>query len=93
MTPIAYESITVANAAIGFTPAKLANASYAFAQLETAPIRYTSDGTAPTSAVGTLMVAGLGLDVCGPEALKAFRAIRTTGNSGTLTVTYYKAGY
>lgn len=53
-------------------------------RLETAQIRYTLDGTAPTTTVGTLLNIGDVLEITGTDALRAFRAIRTGADSGVL---------
>lgn len=60
----------------------------AFCSLETASIRYTTDGTAPTTTVGHLVQPGEAFVVWGSKDIKAFRAIRTGATSGVLTVTY-----
>lgn len=90
---IAFEQVTVANTAIGFTagkinPAGQNQATLAVCRLETAEIRYTLDGTTPTSSVGTLMEIGDMLAVQGNDVLRKFSAIRTGGSSGQLDCTY-----
>lgn len=57
-------------------------------------IRYTEDGTAPTTTVGHLAAAGATSTsstffVRGRSNIAKFRAIRVGGTSGTLTVTFY----
>lgn len=92
---IAFEQITVDNTAGGksfttakITPSGLPMATQAVCRLETAEIRYTVDGTAPTTAVGTLLEPGDVLTVSGHDLLVVFRAIRTGSTSGTLSCTY-----
>ena len=61
--------------------------------LETGAIRYTIDGiTAPTSTVGHLMNPGdpMPVRLVGPQTVANFKAIRVTGTSGALTVTYLR---
>lgn len=90
------EQVTVANASIGFTAANINNtngshvaAVSAVCRLETAEIRYTLDGTAPTTSVGILMEIGDVLSIAGNDLLNNFRAIRTGSTSGQLDCTYY----
>lgn len=53
-------------------------------------IRVTFDGTAPTSTVGHLVVAGSSLNLDGTANIAAFRAIRAGGTSGNISVTYFE---
>lgn len=92
-TGFAYEAITVAAVAIGFTastrsPSNDPAAVRAVCTLETAQIRYRYDGTDPTAAEGHLLNPGDVLVLEGAESLSRFRAIRTGASSGTLRVTY-----
>ncbi|MEE9354192.1 MAG: hypothetical protein V3U75_01245 [Methylococcaceae bacterium] len=88
-----YESITVADTAIGFTAAKLKPSSTdtpkaAICTLETGQIRFRTDGSDPTSAEGHLLKIGQQLIVESFDSMKGFRAIRTGATSGVLKVTY-----
>lgn len=90
---IAFEQITVANTAIGFTSARITppgfnQAQLASCRLRTAQISFTYDGTVPTASVGTLLEVGELLSVTGQDNLVRFRAIRTGGTSGQLDCTY-----
>jgi len=91
----ATEIITVADAAIGCTVAKLYDAVTAQAvnkitvDVEAQPIRYTLDGTAPTTSVGRPVAAGVAFEVYGTENIGRLRMIRSTGSSATVTVTYF----
>lgn len=92
VTYIAFEQITVAGTAIGFTttkitPAGQVQATVASCRLRTAEISYTIDGTTPTSTVGTLMEVNDILTITGHDSLVRFLAIRTAG-SGQLDCTY-----
>lgn len=49
-----------------------------------AQIRYTIDGTAPTSTFGYLVDSGGQITLSGNDVLTAFRAIRTGGSSGVI---------
>lgn len=90
----AFEQITVAGTAIGFTTATIsqgnghAQANKAVCRLETAQIRFRVDGTAPTSSVGTLLEVGDILTLTDPVEMQQFKAIRTGSTSGLLDCSY-----
>jgi hypothetical protein len=89
---VAFEQITVAGTAIGFTaaritPAGLNQATVAICRVRTAQISFTYDGTVPTSTVGTLLEVGDTLRLDGHDTLVRFLAIRT-GASGQLDCTF-----
>jgi hypothetical protein len=91
---MSYESITVANTAVGFTattlrpnPSGLPQAMQCGGRLETAQIRYRYDGSAPTSSEGELLEVGDRITISGNENLRKFLAIRTGGTSGVLKMT------
>jgi len=95
--PGGMEVVTVAATAIGFTASKLIPSSgiykgmiaqEVFCTLETAPIRYTVDGTTPTTAIGHLVNIGDTLELYNPNMVNKFRAIRTTGTNGSLKCTF-----
>ena len=88
-----YEAITVADTAIGFTATKIkpTNATAVqgvFCSLETAQIRFTLDGTTPTSTIGHLLGVGQTLTISHAGDIENFRAIRTGSTSGSLRCTY-----
>lgn len=91
---VTFEQVTVANTSIGFTNALIVvgsghpQATHAQCRLETAEIRYRSDGTAPTTTVGTPLEPGDVIDVYGNANLQAFRSIRTGATSGVLSCHY-----
>lgn len=90
----AFEQITVANTAIGFTtasiePAGQPQAVTAQCRLRTAQISFTVDGTTPTSSVGTLWEVGEERRFHGHDVLVKFRSIRTGATSGQLDCTYW----
>jgi hypothetical protein len=90
---LAYEQVTVAASAIGFTstaitPVGRLKATTATCRLETAEIRYTIDGTTPTTTVGTPLEPLEGVTLNGHDVLLNFLAIRTGGTSGTLNCVY-----
>lgn len=89
---VAYEAITVAATAIGLTAANVTlcdSEGWAVLTLNTAQIRFNTDGSTPTASVGYPMEAGQSLTIRGLADLTRFLAIRTTGTSGTLYVAYF----
>ena len=92
--PYAREAITVATSSIGLSAEFVTQgpAVRAVLSLETAQIRFAYDGDAPTSTAGHLMDPGDVITLEGAQSISRFRAIRTGGTSGVLTVTYEKAG-
>lgn len=90
-TPETFESITVANTSIGITGAIISPAGgpqmrACEAQLETAEIRYRTDGTAPTTSEGTLLEPGDVLPLYSADEATRARFIRTGATSGVLKV-------
>lgn len=95
LVAMGHETVTVDNTGGGkgftasvITPTSGRPAQRAFLTLETASIRFTYDGTAPTTTVGHLMNAGDVLVIEGIANVSAFRAIRTGSTSGALVCTY-----
>lgn len=87
----AYEDITVAGTAVGFTATganSIAGQRNAFITVEGAPIRVRLDGTAATATVGTLVRDGGDITLGSIESLSRFSAIRTTGTSATIRCHY-----
>ena len=58
--------------------------------VETQQLRWTCDGTAPTSSVGHLANVADSIILEGYDNIVAFRAIRATGSSSAVYVTYYR---
>lgn len=86
---VAFEQITVANTAIGFTAARITppgfnQATLASCRLRTAQISFAYDGTTPTTTVGQLLEVGDTLTLSGHDLLMRFLAIRTGATSGQL---------
>ena len=91
-----FETITVADTAIGFTaatwrvsPATVGN-SFVRAHVTATggAMRYRYDGTSPTSSVGHMLSHGDSIDMDGTVNISNFKAIRSGANNGTLHVTY-----
>jgi hypothetical protein len=90
-----FEALTVSTTAVGFTVANIrppgrsdAIVQLASCRLETAQIRFTVDGTTPTSTVGTLLEVGDIVEVRSADLVLAWRGIRTTATDGKLNCTY-----
>ncbi len=101
LTPYAHEKITVdaTSGGVTFTAATLlstgslaahdqGSARHVLITIETAPMRWTIDGTAPTATTGHLANAGSVIELANIAAMKAFRAFRTTSTSAEIHVTY-----
>ena len=95
----ARESVTVDNTGGGvaltvatFAPTGGIPADHAFLTVETAQIRFTYDGTAPTTTLGHLAEPGDVIKLDSAQSIKNFLAIRTGGVSGILQVTYERGG-
>lgn len=89
----AFEQVTISTASLGFTSTKYdpgngTPAIHALVTVESAQIRYTVDGTTPTTMVGHLKEVGDEFEVWGSTDIKNFRAIRTGGTDASLAVTY-----
>lgn len=56
------------------------------AQVQGAPIRWTVDGTVPSSTVGFRADPGVTLTIMGPEDLMSFQAIREGGVDAVLVI-------
>ena len=86
----AYEALTIDNTAGGIvlTAAKYGTCTKAFITCEAAQVRFTLDGTAPTTSVGHLLDDGDILTLDSNEDIAAFKAIRTGEVSASLQCTY-----
>lgn len=89
LTPLAYESKTIANTAAGLTAGTYGKATHAEMTLETAQIRIRSDGTNPTASEGRLVEVGDQIILRSAAQIAAFKAIRTGGTSGVLKTEYF----
>lgn len=85
-----FVQVTVGAAAGGFTLATIQaatshpQANWAICRLRSAEISYTTDGTTPTSTVGTLLEPGDVLEIKSNLEIRLFSGIRTTSTSGQL---------
>lgn len=91
-----FEQITVSSTVIGFTASKIGTpyppAVAAACSLEGGSIRWTTDGTTPTTLIGHLMVSGDKIMLKGRGDIQNFKAIRVTLD-GTLSCSYYSEMY
>jgi hypothetical protein len=91
-----FETITVSSVAIGFTSSKVSStgvpsAKAAIITIETNPLRYRYDGTAPTTTVGHLRAAtDTPLVVWGINNIRNFKMIRQGGADASVSVTYIR---
>jgi len=88
-----YESVTVATVSIGFDATPATNngikPSAATITVETAQLRFRTDGTAPTSSEGHLAGVGDVIELTDRGECDNFRAIRTGASSATIKITKY----
>jgi len=93
-----YEALTIddTEGGIGFTSGEIKPSSgdfsgktcqEVFCSLETDDVRFTLDGTAPTSSIGHLLKSGESLTISHPRDIANFRAIKVTLDA-SLKVTY-----
>ena len=92
---VAYESLTISTTAISLTAAnydKVPPAVGAVVFVDTAPIRWRKDGTAPTSSQGVFAIpTGDPIELLAAD-LSKFQAIRQGGTDANLRVHYVGAG-
>ena len=81
------ENLTISTTAVALTVP--AAALMAVAKVEDQPIRYRSDGTAPTSTAGVKAAAADTLILCGRAILSNFKSIRQGATDAALSVEYY----
>lgn len=95
---VSFEQITVSTTSVGFTASKIRadgkpQATQAFCSAEGADLRWTVDGTTPTSSVGALLTNGSTLPtINGHDNLTRFRAIRDAGTDVTMNCFYFGGG-
>ena len=81
----AYEDLSVAGTAVGFTAATLANAaSYAMVLVENAAVRFTLHGTVPTASSGDMLNVGDRLILEGAAQVSEAKFISRDGGTATL---------
>jgi len=73
---------------IALTALKYGTSTKAYIQVETAPIRFRINGSAPTVTLGTLLNIGDELELDSASDIARFKAIRTTAVSATINCIY-----
>lgn len=100
MNAIIFDQLTVANTSVGLTDASnitaamVAKAHHALITIETADIRYRTDGTTVATTVGHLVYDGGGMEWLESKRdygsiLKGLRMKRNAGTSATASITLY----
>lgn len=86
------ETISSVSDSVGFTSSKLVSGvTYAFIQAIDGVIRFTEDGTTPSSSKGIRLLKDGTAEIWGSEAMTKFRCI-DDGGTAKLEVIYYKRG-
>jgi len=91
MANIGYEKLAVAASAVSLASVP-SMATRAYIQCDTAAVRFRYDGSAPTTAEGTLIAENGSVTLKGEDVLDAVQFIRTTSTSASLKVAYGTAG-
>lgn len=89
LKPKGIQNITIDNTSGGVGLTVPPMAMRAVLTVEAQPLRWTDNGTAPTTTVGILELAGSRFELYGKDSMLAFRAIRTTGTSSAIGISYY----
>lgn len=93
--PIDRETISDLSSSVGFTASKLPptipGVIYARIQPISGNIRFTVDGTTPTTSLGLKLLENSMVEIWGAEALAKFRCI-DDGGTATLEVVYAGGG-
>ena len=87
MARLGYEKLAVAASAVSLASVP-SESSEAHIQCDTAAVRLRFDGTAPTTAEGTLIAADGSITLKGEDVLASVQFIRTTSTSASLKVAY-----
>ena len=89
------ETIASLASSVGFTAAKIPptdeDVLYAIIQAVSGDVRFTVDGTTPTSSLGLRLTADSKVEVHGSQLLTNFRCIND-GGTATLEVVYMGRG-
>ena len=84
------ETVTVSSTAIGFDSTPASNNGFrpqaALITVEAASIRYTTDGTTPTTSVGHIAGIGDPIVLADPGEVSGFLAIRKDAGDATIEV-------
>ena len=84
------ETISSVSSSVGFTSGKLTSSLiYAFIQAIDGDIRFTEDGTTPTSSLGVRLTQDSSVEIWGTTAMADFRCI-DDGGTAKLEVIFYE---
>ena len=84
----AFETVTISSSSVALTAATYLNQRFALITVETNPVRFRLDGTAPTATVGHILNAGDILELSSREQIVSARFIRKDAADATLSVSY-----
>lgn len=85
---MAFEQLEISDSIQVLTPDKYIGASSAFLTLEKGDVRYTYDGTTPTSTFGHYLLVGDNITLKNESQIKSFKAVRIANGNGLISVTY-----
>ena len=88
----AYEALSVAGTAVGFTAATFGTADHAHLNVESGAVRYRFDGASPTATEGHELEVGDNYKVESPDEVQKIRFIRRDGVSLTIRATFGREG-
>lgn len=88
MATYAFESVTVSSTAVPLTSATADHATRAYVTVEGGPVRFRTDGTAPTALIGHELRTGDTLELDDNDEIQKIQFIRRDGVDATLRVTY-----
>lgn len=84
-----FETVTVSSTSIGLAAATTKGMATCTARLAVAQVRWRSDGTAPSTTVGTLMEIGDVMTIANILDAQSIRFIRTGSTDGVLSVSCF----
>jgi hypothetical protein len=79
-----YQQLAVGQTAVALSAA---GSTQCFGTLETAPVRFTLDGSTPTALIGQPLQVGDRLELGNRQDIATLKAIATTATSGALNMT------
>lgn len=86
----AFETLSVAGSAVGFTAATYGAATLARVHVATARVRYRMDGTNPTASVGEPLEIGSIIELDSADQVQRIRFISMDGGTASLSCHFGK---
>ena len=86
---VGFETITVADSAIGLTTASYQAGLACLITVENGPIRYRTDGIDASATIGHLLYDTDRLLIDNPSEMKNLSMFRDGATSGVISVSYY----